>query len=329
MVEVAAPAGRLDRGRARLRGGIHVGPYTAVWVAVALWAGCALLVRAAHTDAVRFTTWRLWFALPPLFLVVALRARRRPDIAIFSIPGRRRLAWVGTMAAGGALFAGGAATAFAALNRTTLLDASLIPALQPVVVIAAAVVMLHERVPRSLVVRCAVAVAGTGLVAVAASGRGTWSLAGDLMAVLSLFVNSGWHLYGRWIRHRFAIDPLVFMAGTLTFAALFLTPIALVATGGVQVSGHALGYAAAVMVLGTCAHVTMVWAHRYVPASESAPVLLAEPPMIAVAGWVAFGDAPGALEIIGSMVVVGSLVGVVRSPVVDEVEEDEALEPSM
>jgi drug/metabolite transporter (DMT)-like permease len=329
VVEVAAPAGRLDRARTKARGRLRIGPYAAVWVAVALWAGCALLVRAAHADAVRFTTWRLWFALPPLFLVVALRSRRHPERPVISIPGRSRGAWFAAMAAGGALFAGGAATAFAALNMTTLLDASLIPALQPVIVIAAAVLMLHERVPRSLVVRCAIAVAATALVAAAASGRGTWSLAGDLMAVLSLFINSGWHLYGRWIRHRFALDPLVFMTGTLTFAALFLTPIALVATGGLQVSGHALGYAAGVMVLGTCAHVTMVWAHRYVPASQSAPVLLAEPPMIAVGGWVAFGDAPGALEIVGSIVVVGSLVGVVRSPVVDEVEQDEALEPSM
>jgi drug/metabolite transporter (DMT)-like permease len=230
------------------------------------------------------------------------------------------------MAVGGALFAGGAATAFAALGSTTLLDATLIPSLQPVVVIAAAVVVLHEHVRRSLVVRCLVAVCGTALVAAAASGRGTWSLAGDLMAVLSLFVNAGWHLYGRWIRHRFALDPLVFMAGTLTFAALFMTPFALFVTGGLHLDAAALGYAALVMVVGTGAHITMVWAHRWVPASESAPIMLAEPPMVALGGWAAFGDAPGALEIAGSLVVVGALVGVVRDPVVDEVDE-EMMEP--
>jgi drug/metabolite transporter (DMT)-like permease len=232
------------------------------------------------------------------------------------------------MAVGGILFAGGAATAFAALGSTTLLDASLIPALQPVIVIAVAVVALHEQVGRDLVVRCLVAVAGTALVAVAASGRGTWSLAGDLMAVVSLFVNAGWHLYGRWIRHRFEIDPIVFMTGTLTAAAVFLTPFALLTTGGLQVSGHALGYAAMVMVIGTSAHVTMVWAHRWVPASESAPVLLAEPACIALGGWIAFGDAPGAFEIVGSVIVMGALVGVVRSSVVDEIDE-ETLEPSV
>jgi drug/metabolite transporter (DMT)-like permease len=190
------------------------------------------------------------------------------------------------------------------------------------------VLMLHERVGRSLVVRCAIAVAATGVVAIAGSGRGTWSLAGDLMAVVSLFVNSGWHLYGRWIRHRFAIDPLVFMAGTLTFAALFMTPIALIVTGGLHLGAHAIGYAAFVMVIGTGAHITMVWAHRYVPASESAPILLAEPSMITVGGWAVFGDAPGAVEIIGSIVVVSCLVGVVRDAAVEDVA-DETLEPSV
>ena len=149
-------------------------PYAAVWVAVVLWSACGLLVRAAHADAVRFTTWRLWFALPPLFLLLVVRARRRPGSVALVFPGRGRAAFVAAMAVGGILFAGGAATAFAALGSTTLLDASLIPALQPVIVIAVAVVALHEQVGRDLVVRCLVAVAGTALVAVAASGRGTW-----------------------------------------------------------------------------------------------------------------------------------------------------------
>ncbi|MCU1428518.1 MAG: putative permease, superfamily [Actinomycetia bacterium] len=326
MVDVA-PAKPRRLGLGVRRSGLRVGPYAGVWVAVTGWAGCALLVRAAHADAMRFTTWRCWFALPPLYTIVWLRARRHPGASIISVPGRGRAAWFALMAAAGALFAGGAATAFAALGQTTLLDATLIPSLQPVVIIAVAVSLMHERVARSLVVRCLVAVAGTALVAVAASGRGTWSLAGDLLALLSLFVNAGWHLYGRWVRHRFGTDPLVFMTGALTFAALFLTPLTVVATGGIHLGGHALGYAAAVMVTGTCAHITMVWAHKYVPASESAPVLLAEPSMVAIAGWTVFGDAPGALEIVGSLVAVGALIGVVRSPTIDDVED--AVEPTV
>jgi drug/metabolite transporter (DMT)-like permease len=319
---------RTRRLAAGARARLAAGPYAAVWLAVVFWTGCSLLVRAAHADAVRFTTWRLWFALPPLYAIAALRARHRPGNAVVSLDGHGRGAFIAALAAGGALFAGGAATAFAALGSTTLLDATLIPALQPVVVLVAAVVLLDERVGRDLVVRCLVAVAGTVLVALAASGRGTWSLHGDVMAVVSLFVNAAWHLYGRWVRHRFGVDPLVFMAGTLTFAAVFLTPIALIGTGGLHLGGHALGYAAGVMVIGTAAHITMVWAHRYVPASESAPVLLAEPPMVALGGWLAFGDAPGPLELAGSLVVVGALIGVARTEA--EVDgDDDTNEPTL
>jgi drug/metabolite transporter (DMT)-like permease len=301
-------------------------PYLAVWLAVAAWATCALLVRAAHADAVRFTTWRLWFALPPLYAILAVRRRRGSIGPVLAMPDGRRGLWFAVMAAAGALFAAGAATAFAALEKTTLLDATLIPALQPIVVIAVAVLMLGEHVHRGLVVRSAVAVVATAGVAIAASGRGTWSLSGDILAVISLFVNASWHLYGRFIRHRFAIDPFGFMTGALTFAAIFLTPVAL-AGGGLHISGHAIGYAAAVMVVGTGAHLTMVWAHRYVPASASAPILLVEPPMVAIAGWAVFGDAPSAVEILGSCVVVGSLIGVVRASTLDEADEE--LEPTV
>jgi drug/metabolite transporter (DMT)-like permease len=219
------------------------------------------------------------------------------------------------------LFAAAAGTAFAALGRTTLLDATLIPSLQPVVVIVIAVAFLHEDVRRSHVVRCVVAVAGTALVASAASGRGTWSLAGDLLAVASLFANALWHVYGRFIRHRFGLDPLVFMTGALTFAALVMTPLALIGTGGLRLGGHAIGYAALTMVVGTAAHVSMVWAHRWVPASISAPASLAEPPIVALAGWAAFGDAPGLLEVAGSLVVVASLVGVVRNEIAPRIDD--------
>jgi drug/metabolite transporter (DMT)-like permease len=305
----------------------RAGPYAAVWAAVIGWSLCSLMVRAAHADALRFTTWRLWFAIPPLALIGTLRSRRQPELSLVEIPGMTRGTWFGVMAVAGALFAGGAASAFAALGRTTLLDATLIPSLQPVVVMIFAVLLLHERVHRSLVARCAVAVAATAVVAISASGSGTWSLAGDLLAVLSLFVNSAWHLYGRWVRHRYGIDPLVFIAGALTFAALFLTPLTFIATGGLSLGGHAIAYAAGVMVVGTTAHVTMVWAHKFLPASASAPVLLAEPPIVALGGWIAFGEAPGAVGIAGSLVVVGALVGVVRDESMVDVEED--IEPTV
>jgi drug/metabolite transporter (DMT)-like permease len=304
-------------------------PYVAVGLAVLGWSASALFVRASHAPAVPYTTWRLWFALPPLYALVAWRSVRAPGTSLLTIPGRNRFALVGATALAGVLFAAAAGTAFAAIGNTTLLDATLIPALQPIVVMVIAVLFLHEKVRRGLVARCAIAVAGTALVASAASGRGSWSLYGDMIAVVSLFANSLWHVYGRFIRHRFGVDPIVFMAGALTSAALVMTPVALLGQDGLHIGPHAIGYAALTMISGTTAHVAMVWAHGYVPASVSAPATLAEPAIVSAAGWVAFGDAPGPVEVVGGLIVMGALVGIVRSEVTASIEDEEVTEPSL
>lgn len=294
---------------------------SAVWVAVVLWSVSALFVRAGHSDALVFTTWRLWFALPPLLVLVVLRRRRNPEL-VLRAPGISRVRWTLLVAGAGALFASSAATAFAALGLTRLLDVTLINALAPVVIIALAVMFLGEHVDRGIVARAAVAVAGTVLVAIAGSTGGDWSLAGELLASLSLFLSVGWYLYGRVLRARYPIDPFGFMLGVLTAAAFMTTPIALIVHGSLRLSAAALGYAAATMVVGTSAHVLMVWAHRYIPASISAPLLLAQPPMVALAAWICFGESPGVVGIIGCFVVVGALFGMVRDPAVTRVEDE-------
>lgn len=291
----------------------------AVVAAIVLWSASALFVRAGDADALVFTTWRLWLALPPLALIVAMR-RRRDEPVPFWPPDVSRARWTALMFGAGAFFMSGAATSFAALGMTRLLDVTLIGALGPVLIIAFAVAFLGERVAPAHLARAAVAVGGTVAVAAAASGHGTWSLAGDIVAVVSLVLNSGWFLYGRVLRTNYAIDPFAFMLGTLTCAAILTTPVALAAHGTLGMGWRGIAFAACTMCSGTAAHVCMVWAHRYVPTSVSSPLLLGEPPLVAAGAWICFGEALSAAEIVGSAVVVGSLWGVVRSPELEHAE---------
>jgi drug/metabolite transporter (DMT)-like permease len=291
----------------------------AVILAVIGWSASSLFVRAAHSDAAVFTTWRLWFALPPLAAIVALRRRRNPSLRMkpLDVTWRR---WSLLLAGGGALFAGAAATAFAAIGLTRLLDVTLITALQPVVIAGFAVMALGERVSAKQWTVATTAILGTAIVATAGSGSGTWSLAGDVVAVVSLFVNAGWFLYGRVLRSRFTIDPFSLLLGVFTAAALLLTPVAWISAGGLHLSAAAVGYAACTMATGTTAHALMIWAHRYVPASISAPLMLAEPPIVALGAWWCFGEALGAQEIIGSAVVLAALFAMVRTPTIEHSE---------
>lgn len=289
-------------------------------LAVVGWSLSSLFVRAAHSDALVFTTWRLWFALPPLGAIVAWRRHTDPHVQLWP-KDVSPLRGAALLAGGGAFFAGGAATAFAAIDMTRLLDVTLITSLQPVLVIAFAVLALRERVARSQYAMAVVAIAGTILVAAAASDSGTWSLAGDVVAVVSLVVNAGWFLYGRVLRARYPVDPFAVMLGVLAAAAVLLTPIAFAEAGGLDLAPAAIGFAACTMVSGTTAHVLMVWAHRYVPASVSAPLLLAEPPLVALAAWALFDESLGPIEILGSVIVVFALFGMVRSPAIERAEE--------
>jgi len=284
-----------------------------------LWSASSLFVRAGHSDALVFTTWRLWFALPPLSLIVFVRSRSG-RAAPFRPVGMSVVRWIAFLFGAGAFFVSGAATAFAALGLTRLLDVTLIGSLQPVLIIAFAVAFLGEYVHASHLLRAAIAIGGTILVAVAASSGGSWSLAGDVVAVASLVLNAGWFLYGRVLRTRFVIDPFAFMLGTLAAAAVLITPVAAVAHGGLAISGRGMFFAGCTMLSGTTAHVLMIWAHRYVPTSVSSPLLLGELPLVAAGAWVFFGESVTVVECLGSAVVVASLWGVVRSPELEHVE---------
>ena len=293
----------------------------AVCIAILLWSAASLFVRAGHSDALVFTTWRLWFALPPLWVIVAFRARRGHSVP-FRPEGVSVTRWVVLLLGAGAFFFTGAATNFGALGLTRLLDVTLIGSLQPVLIIGVAIAFLGEHARRSHVVRAVIAIVGTVVVAAATSSSGTWSFEGDALAVASLVLNAGWFLYGRVLRTSFVIDPFAFMLGTLTSAALLCTPVALIAHGSLGISHRGLFFAACTMLSGTTAHVLMVWAHRYVPTSVSSPLLLGETPLVAAGAWMFFGEAINPVEAIGAAIVVGSLWGVTRAPELERVEHD-------
>jgi drug/metabolite transporter (DMT)-like permease len=310
MVDVAARSRALPVERRAL---------LAIVAAVVLWSASTIFVRAGDSDALVFTTWRLWFALPPLALIVVVRARR--ERATFRPTDVSLVRWAVLLFGAGAFFVSSAATGFAALGMTRLLDVTLIGALQPILIVAFAVVFLGEHVASKHALRAAVAIVGTIVVAIAGSGHGSWSLAGDVLAVVSLVLSAGWFLYGRVLRTSLVVDPFAFMLGTLAAAALLSTPTALVAHGTLTMSGRGFLFAACTMVAGTTAHVLMVWAHRYVKTSVSSPLLLGEPPLVAAGAWVCFGESLTPLEIAGSAAVVAALWGVVRSPDLEQVED--------
>ena len=139
---------------------------------------------------------------------------------------------------------------------------------------------------------------------------------------MGLVFNSGWFLYGRVLRTRIVVDPFAFMLGTLTAAALLMTPIALVVHGSLGISRRGLvlravhdgrgHHRARVDDLGASPRATSV----------SSPMLLGETPLVAGGAWMFFGESITVLQGVGAAVVVGSLWGVTRGPELEHVEHD-------
>jgi drug/metabolite transporter (DMT)-like permease len=287
--------------------------FLAVGGAVVCWSITSLTIRAGHADPLRFVAWRAWFGVPVLAVVVLWRARGTGVSGFAPVDGVSRRQWVVSIGGAGILFAGSAVLSFAGVNRTALLDNAVISALQPVLVIAAAVVWLGEHADRSHWLRALVALGGTIAVVTAHASGEHHDALGIAFALAAVVVNTGWYLYGRWLRSRFDIDPLAFMTGVLLTVAVVLTPIAWIEAGTMRLPQHALAWSAATMVFGTSAHLMSIWAHRFVPASVSSLFLLAEPPLVGLMAWWAFSEQPAAMQVIGTIVVVVALTGVVRS----------------
>src|SRR5438876_241754 len=83
----------------------------------------------------------------PLAAIVSWRSRRSDSAPFWpdDVPPSR---WIALLVGAGAFFVSGAATAFAALGLTRLLDVTLIGSLQPILIIGFAVAFLGEHVAR-------------------------------------------------------------------------------------------------------------------------------------------------------------------------------------
>ena len=282
----------------------------AVMLAILLWTSNFFFVRHAD-DVLAFSSWRMLLAIPVLgATAAAVRFRSTAEVAAPRLPltPAIRLAVVGI----GALFGISAYVNFLAVNETTLVNVGVIHALQPAVVALVAGRYLAEVVDWRLLARTGIAVAGAVLVAAASMGEGSWSLHGDLLAVVGLGLNTVWFLCGRWVRTRTDLDATSYMFAVFSAGAAVLLATIVVAGRPFTISAVTIGYAALTALMGTIGHTLVAWAHRYVPAAVSSMFLLSQPALIAVLAWVAFGESLGVLHVVGGALVLASLAAVVR-----------------
>lgn len=282
----------------------HALALLAVTAAVITWGGSSIAIKLVSTTGLVASFYRLWFAIPLLWLTALLT----PSI-------RRRLdrGWMIACLRGGSLFGLHQILFFNCLKLTNVANVTIIGALQPALVLLVAGPMFNERsTPRALFWSL-VALGGTVVVVGGSTGTPGWSPLGDALAAANLLAFTAYFLVSKEIRSRVGAPEYVVgmttVAGVVVLAASVVTGQDFGAPSG---RDWALLVALAVLP-GTLGHLLTNWAHRYTSAFVMSIMLLAVPVIASIGAAAVLGEALGAAQIAGGTIVVVAIGIVVRS----------------
>lgn len=247
--------------------------------------------------------WRLTFALPAL-AIWALLERRTPH-ADSPFP------W-GLLALSGLLFAGDLATWHAGIVRTSAANATFLSNLTPIVVVAVAWVMTRALPKRAYWIAVSIALIGSLLLSGGAPGHDPQRLLGDGLSALT----SVW--YGFYLiavaRMRTQLGAGTIMLGSSLVAAILCLFVTLVSGEPLIAPLNGQSWLAVwwpLVVLGLIAHVggqgLLAVGFGMVPTHIASVLILWQPVLVALLGWVILSEALSPVQLFGGALV---LIGV-------------------
>ncbi len=262
----------VERAPDRRRAGI-----AASGVAAILWGFGGIFAVLISAPGLVLTFYRLWIGAA-LLIALLLGSGRKLSVATL------RASWLG-----GLLLTGDFAMFFSSLKLTSVVDATVIGALQPVLVIVAARHLFGEKLRRRDIVWVAIAVLGVIIAVLGTGSHGHHQVEGDLLATGALVCWSAYWITSKHVRR--SHDALQYSACVFLVAAIAVTPIVLISGESLRrvQSGDWLWIALLVTLPGS-GHLVMNWAHRFVDASISSAISCLSPFVAAVAAAVILGQ---------------------------------------
>jgi len=261
-----------------------------------MWGAASVLAKSAdHVDGLTLAFHRLWVGALAMVVIYTLRGGRlRMRLLLAALPA-------------GIAFAADIGLFFTAVKHTTVANATMISALQPALVLFVAGPLLGERVRASDVGWTLVALLGVVVVVFGSATTPSWSLYGDLLAVLCLFAWTAYFVFGKQARAHLDAVEFVTAMSVVAFAA-----IAVVAVG----SGHDLsvpdgGTWAVILALGLgtggIGHFLINWAHGHAPLVLTSLLTLLIPVSAMTGAAIFLGEDVVLAQVIGAVVVLGAL----------------------
>ena len=265
-------------------------------VAVSIWGGMAVVIRLVdELDGLVLGFHRLWIG------TVA-------TVGVYYATGRR-LSWRALRLAlpGGLAFGLDIVLFFSALKHTTVANATVVGALQPLLIFLVADRMFGEAVGRRLVGWAIAAIAGVAVVVYGSAGVPVWSVGGDLLAVAALLAWTVYFVASKRVRDD--LQPLEYLSAMLLIATAAVAPLALLAGGRLDPGGADEWAWIALLAIGSggVGHLLLNWAHSHVELAVMSLLTLAVP-VVAVVSAAMFLDEPlGWVQAAGMAVVLVAL----------------------
>lgn len=228
-----------------------------------------------------------------------------------ALGGRVSKAALRTAAPGGLFFGVQLAFFFSAIQLTTVANATMLIALQPVAILLFFSKQFGEVVTRREITLSALALAGVALVVFGSTDSPSWSVSGDLLALGALgcwtlyFVNSK--------KARRTTGAVEYQGLSLLFSSLIMLPVAALFSGTLDPGPGKWGWVLAMVATPGTGHLLLNWAHARVPLTMVSLLTLFSPVVsVAVAALVLDAESVNAVQIAGMAVVLGALAILVR-----------------
>jgi len=259
----------------------------------------ALFVKVSETGPVATAFWRVFLALPLLWMWSSLGQREHHGAGFANA---RSL-----MIACGLFFAGDLAVWHWSIMLTSVANSTLLANLAPIFVALAAWLVFRQQPQRKFLLGLTVAVAGMMLLIGGDFQLQGTELIGDALGVVTAMFYAGYQLTVTKLRERVATSTLMAWTGLIT--AIVLLPIALL-TGEQMLPVSVMGWvklAGLALISQVAGQSLIAYAMAHLPATFSSVGLLFQPVMATLFAWLLLGEAVSALQLAGGITV---LIGI-------------------
>lgn len=275
---------------------------------IVFWGLGPPLSKLIEAPPVISVLYRFWLSVPLLFALAA--ARGNPP----TLASVKKAGWAG------AAFGINLVFVFLAINEAAVAVLSVMATLQPGVILLLAGRFLGERATWWHALWTLVGIGGTVVVVVGGGDDFDVNLLAVFYALASQGFFTGYFLITKRVRSQHDIDSVQWMAGVVVFAALAVTPWALLTSSPADylaINGIDWLWLSLIIVFtGGIGHVMMAWVHRYIDASRSSLYLLSMNVVAIVAAWFIHDEPLGPIQLLGGVVVFAAVTAVISRPAI-------------